>query len=218
MLIWYDLVWNNNLGYVRLNGSYNILKSINFQVAGIPSLCKEKNMNMKSMSYTGKVLWTVWELDVEDYEILFILLIMWLSAMPTWDEMVMSLIYYEDILDDVARDMTLARDLIYGMSRHDKRCEICPGSPAWHCRQGGWATLLDMGEDGTIVDSSDSEHLIRLLLMVTVSHSSLNSESNFLFRVSWVVFVFDVKMLKIFFSGEKTIVLKVFFFKFQTFV
>ena len=47
---------NNNLGYVRLNGSYNILKSINFQVAGIPSLCKEKNMNMKSMSYTGKVL------------------------------------------------------------------------------------------------------------------------------------------------------------------
>ena len=71
MLIWYDLVWNNNLGYVRLNGSYNILKSINFQVAGIPSLCKEKNMNMKSMSYTGKVLWTVWELDVEDYEILF---------------------------------------------------------------------------------------------------------------------------------------------------
>ena len=73
MLIWYDLVWNNNLGYVRLNGSYNILKSINFQVAGIPSLCKEKNMNMKSMSYTGKVLWTVWELDVEDYEILFIL-------------------------------------------------------------------------------------------------------------------------------------------------
>ena len=72
MLIWYDLVWNNNLGYVRLNGSYNILKSINFQVAGIPSLCKEKNMNMKSMSYTGKVLWTVWELDVEDYEILFL--------------------------------------------------------------------------------------------------------------------------------------------------
>ena len=72
MLIWYDLVWNNNLGYVRLNGSYNILKSINFQVAGIPSLCKEKNMNMKSMSYTGKVLWTVWELDVEDYEILSI--------------------------------------------------------------------------------------------------------------------------------------------------
>ena len=70
MLIWYDLVWNNNLGYVRLNGSYNILKSINFQVAGIPSLCKEKNMNMKSMSYTGKVLWTVWELDIEDYEIL----------------------------------------------------------------------------------------------------------------------------------------------------
>ena len=70
MLIWYDLVWNNNLGYVRLNGSYNILKSINFQVAGIPSLCKEKNMNVKSMSYTGKVLWTVWELDVEDYEIL----------------------------------------------------------------------------------------------------------------------------------------------------
>ena len=58
------------MGYVRLNGSYNILKSINFQVAGIPSLCKEKNMNMKSMSYTGKVLWTVWELDVEDYEIL----------------------------------------------------------------------------------------------------------------------------------------------------
>ena len=47
---------SNNLGYVRLNGSYNILKSINFQVAGIPSLCKEKNMNMKSMSYTGKVL------------------------------------------------------------------------------------------------------------------------------------------------------------------
>ena len=87
-------------------------------------------MNVISMSYTGKVLWTVWELDVEDYEILFILLIMWLSAMPTWDEMVMSLIYYEDILDDVARDMTLARDLIYGMSRHDKRCEICPGSPA----------------------------------------------------------------------------------------
>ena len=73
MLIWYDLVWNNNLGYVRLNGSYNILKSINFQVAGIPSLCKEKNMNMKSMSYTGKVLWTVWELDVEDYEILFVI-------------------------------------------------------------------------------------------------------------------------------------------------
>ena len=73
MLIWYDLVWNNNLGYVRLNGSYNILKSINFQVAGIPSLCKEKNMNVKSMSYTGKgkVLWTVWELDAEDYEILF---------------------------------------------------------------------------------------------------------------------------------------------------
>ena len=35
-------------------------------------LCKEKNMNVKSMSYTGKVLWTVWELDVEDYEILFI--------------------------------------------------------------------------------------------------------------------------------------------------
>ena len=34
-------------------------------------LCKEKNMNVKSMSYTGKVLWTVWELDVEDYEILF---------------------------------------------------------------------------------------------------------------------------------------------------
>ena len=28
-------------------------------------------MNVKSMSYTGKVLWTVWELDVEDYEILF---------------------------------------------------------------------------------------------------------------------------------------------------
>ena len=74
MLIWYDLVWNNNLGYVRLNGSYNILKSINFQVAGIPSLCKEKNMNMKSMSYTGKVLWTVWELDVEDYEILLVLI------------------------------------------------------------------------------------------------------------------------------------------------
>ena len=49
----------------------HILKSINFQVAGIPSLCKEKNMNVKSMSYTGKVLWTVWELDVEDYEILF---------------------------------------------------------------------------------------------------------------------------------------------------
>ena len=61
------------MGYVRLNGSYNILKSINFQVAGIPSLCKEKNMNVKSMSYTGKVLWTVWELDVEDYEILFLL-------------------------------------------------------------------------------------------------------------------------------------------------
>ena len=59
------------MGYVRLNGSYNILKSINFQVAGIPSLCKEKNMNVKSMSFTGKVLWTVWELDVEDYEILF---------------------------------------------------------------------------------------------------------------------------------------------------
>ena len=58
------------MGYVRLNGSYNILKSINFQVAGIPSLCKEKNMNMKSMSYIGKVLWTVWELDVEDNEIL----------------------------------------------------------------------------------------------------------------------------------------------------
>ena len=38
---------------------------------GIPSLCKEKNMNLKSMSYTGQVLWTVWELDVEDYEILF---------------------------------------------------------------------------------------------------------------------------------------------------
>ena len=72
----YDIIWyeNNNLGYVRLNGSYNILKSINFQVAGIPSLCKEKNMNVKSMSYTGKVLWTVWELDVEDYEILFLLL------------------------------------------------------------------------------------------------------------------------------------------------
>ena len=34
-------------------------------------LCKEKNMNVKSMSNTGKVLWTVWELDVEDYEILF---------------------------------------------------------------------------------------------------------------------------------------------------
>ena len=34
-------------------------------------LCKEKNMNVKSMSYTGKVLWTVWELDIEDYEILF---------------------------------------------------------------------------------------------------------------------------------------------------
>ena len=58
------------MGYVRLNGSYNILKSINFQFAGIPSLCKEKKMNLKSMSYTGKVLWTVWELDVEDYEIL----------------------------------------------------------------------------------------------------------------------------------------------------
>ena len=58
------------MGYVRLNGSYNILKSLNFQVAGIPSLCKEKNMNVKSMSYTGKVLWTLWELDVEDYEIL----------------------------------------------------------------------------------------------------------------------------------------------------
>ena len=29
-------------------------------------------MNVKYMSYTGKVLWTVWELDVEDYEILFI--------------------------------------------------------------------------------------------------------------------------------------------------
>ena len=27
-------------------------------------------MNVKSMSYTCKVLWTVWELDVEDYEIL----------------------------------------------------------------------------------------------------------------------------------------------------
>ena len=77
MLIWYDLVWNNNLGYVRLNGSYNILKSINFQVAGIPSLCKEKNMNMKSMSYTGKVLWTVWELDIEDYEILSIMVFTW---------------------------------------------------------------------------------------------------------------------------------------------
>ena len=51
----------------------NILKSINFQVAGIPSLCKEKNMNVKSMSYTGKVLWTVWELDVEDYDILLTL-------------------------------------------------------------------------------------------------------------------------------------------------
>ena len=25
-----------------------------------------------SMSYTGKVLWTVWELDVEDYEILLV--------------------------------------------------------------------------------------------------------------------------------------------------
>jgi len=50
----------------------NILKSINFQVAGIPSLSKEKNMNVKSMSYTGKVLWTVWELDVEDYEILLL--------------------------------------------------------------------------------------------------------------------------------------------------
>ena len=37
-------------------------------------LCKEKNINVKSMSYTGKVLWTVWELDVEDYEILFLLL------------------------------------------------------------------------------------------------------------------------------------------------
>ena len=60
------------MGYVRLNGSYNILKSINFQVADIPSLCKEKNKNVKSMSYTGKVLWTVWELDVDDYEILFV--------------------------------------------------------------------------------------------------------------------------------------------------
>ena len=65
------------MGYVRLNGSYNILKSINFQVAGIPSLCKEKNMNMKSMSYTGIVLWTVWELDVEDYEILSFITIRW---------------------------------------------------------------------------------------------------------------------------------------------
>ena len=62
------------MGYVRLNGSYNILKSINFQVAGIPSLCKEKNMNVRSMLYTGKVLWTVWELDVEDNEILFCIL------------------------------------------------------------------------------------------------------------------------------------------------
>ena len=73
MLIWYNLVSNNNMGYVNLNGSYNILKSINFHVAGIPSLCKEKNMNVKSMSYAGKFLWTVWELDVEDYEILFLL-------------------------------------------------------------------------------------------------------------------------------------------------
>ena len=42
------------MGYVRLNGSYNIFKSINFQVAGIPSLCKEKNMNVKSMSLLVK--------------------------------------------------------------------------------------------------------------------------------------------------------------------
>ena len=32
-------------------------------------------MNVKSMSYTGKVLWTVWELDIEDYEILFLLIL-----------------------------------------------------------------------------------------------------------------------------------------------
>ena len=73
------------MGYVRLNGSYNILKSINFQVAGIPSLCKEKNMNVKSMSYTGKVLWTVWELDVEDYEILSVLLSnSWVVTNTVW--------------------------------------------------------------------------------------------------------------------------------------
>ena len=35
-------------------------------------LCKEKNMNVKSILYTDKVLWTVWELDVEDYEILLV--------------------------------------------------------------------------------------------------------------------------------------------------
>ena len=31
---------------------------------------RKEYMNVKSMSYTGKVLWTVWELYVEDYEIL----------------------------------------------------------------------------------------------------------------------------------------------------
>ena len=96
MLIWYDLVWNNNLGYVRLNGSYNILKSINFQVAGIPSLCKEKNMNMKSMSYTGKVLWTVWELDVEDYEILFLVLTSYTHHQHTSNNMVVVKKYDND--------------------------------------------------------------------------------------------------------------------------
>ena len=60
--------------YISTHARWIGLNSINFQVAGIPSLCKEKNMNVKSMSYTGKVLWTVWELDVEDYEILFLLL------------------------------------------------------------------------------------------------------------------------------------------------
>ena len=88
------------MGYVRLNGSYTNLKSINFQVAGIPSLCKEKNMNMKSMSYTGKVIWTVWELDVEDYEILFNM-----NIEPIW---------VSNVTDEFFSILSQMRRVIYG--------------------------------------------------------------------------------------------------------
>ena len=33
------------------------------------------------MSYTGRVLWTVWELDVEDYEILLYHVIMYAESL-----------------------------------------------------------------------------------------------------------------------------------------
>lgn len=99
------------------------------------------------------------------------------------------------------------RHVTSGMSRHDKRCEICPGSPAWHCRHGVGDTLLVMGGIIVVSSNSDEEYLIRLLMVLTRSLSSLSIGSNFLFFGSWFAFEFDVKMLKMFFSGEKTIVM-----------